>query len=620
MATADPSVPTCQSTVENQPRKIGLALSGGGFRASIFHLGVIRRLEELGIMKEVDVISAVSGGSIIAAYYVVEMEQRLRIWRDDPTFKPQELDSKRLEFHQEIAGSFFDALDNNLRVRALVFSPLYHPLLWIRSLWPGYSRSDLLQKEYDRWLYHNNSVDELPATIPEDNPPRERFIYGPKLIMNTTSLLSGKLVPYFRLPVTSDRQMGQVHENALRLSQVVGASSCVPVVFPPVKIAGDTLVDGGVADNQGVMSLMKEECNVLIVSDASGQIDVKNSVPEKALSVALRSSLVQQHHLRQRILNLLISWKFGGEGDLEILGKLASNWYKQYKSGTVPANILDKGIFTFPNGREFAFIQMFQNLKDRDPLVSRVPSEYIGPLAGIRTDLDQFSMVERETLMYHGYTLISSQIREYCPNLLKQLNVRDELFNKGHLWTPPLFQEGGFSDEPEQKLGKIIALRRRIRRELEIGASTSYLLRCLKKYGVLSGLVLALFLILPFLIGFISIFISPKFDSWTLPLQGMIRERVDCVIPGWIRWIMEHGADYIHWPITSKGIVAIATLFIWVYFWGWFTYLALRPLVAIRDRIRYGWMTKKPLVRKKIKTKYFKRMVVQGQYGWEDES
>ena len=54
--------------------KIGLALSGGGFRASIFHLGVIRRLEELGIMREVDVISAVSGGSIIAAYYVIEME------------------------------------------------------------------------------------------------------------------------------------------------------------------------------------------------------------------------------------------------------------------------------------------------------------------------------------------------------------------------------------------------------------------------------------------------------------------------------------------------------------------------------------------------------------------
>ena len=68
--------------------KIGLALSGGGFRASIFHLGVIRRLEELGIMKDVDVISSVSGGSIIAAYYVCEMEKRLRIKREAPQKDP----------------------------------------------------------------------------------------------------------------------------------------------------------------------------------------------------------------------------------------------------------------------------------------------------------------------------------------------------------------------------------------------------------------------------------------------------------------------------------------------------------------------------------------------------
>src|SRR6516165_3702673 len=58
--------------------RIGLALSGGGFRASIFHLGVIRRLEELGIMPDVSVISSVSGGSIIAAYYACRMEDKVR--------------------------------------------------------------------------------------------------------------------------------------------------------------------------------------------------------------------------------------------------------------------------------------------------------------------------------------------------------------------------------------------------------------------------------------------------------------------------------------------------------------------------------------------------------------
>ena len=69
---------TSKDTATPKPAPIGLALSGGGFRASIFHLGVIRRLEELGIMKYVHTISAVSGDSIIAACYVVEMEKRLR--------------------------------------------------------------------------------------------------------------------------------------------------------------------------------------------------------------------------------------------------------------------------------------------------------------------------------------------------------------------------------------------------------------------------------------------------------------------------------------------------------------------------------------------------------------
>lgn len=51
--------------------KLGLALSGGGFRASFFHLGVLARLAEEGLLRQVEVISTVSGGSIIgAAYYV----------------------------------------------------------------------------------------------------------------------------------------------------------------------------------------------------------------------------------------------------------------------------------------------------------------------------------------------------------------------------------------------------------------------------------------------------------------------------------------------------------------------------------------------------------------------
>src|SRR5215203_7387738 len=58
--------------VPHEPRRqrqgVALCLSGGGFRAALFHLGALRRLHELGILSQVDTVSSVSGGSIIAAH------------------------------------------------------------------------------------------------------------------------------------------------------------------------------------------------------------------------------------------------------------------------------------------------------------------------------------------------------------------------------------------------------------------------------------------------------------------------------------------------------------------------------------------------------------------------
>lgn len=54
---------------ENQNKVIGLALSGGGSRAIAFHLGCLRALHDRGLLKNIDVISAVSGGAVIAAMY-----------------------------------------------------------------------------------------------------------------------------------------------------------------------------------------------------------------------------------------------------------------------------------------------------------------------------------------------------------------------------------------------------------------------------------------------------------------------------------------------------------------------------------------------------------------------
>lgn len=55
----------------NDGKRIGLALSGGGYRAAAYHIGALRALHKLCVLNKVDVISSVSGGSIIAAYYAL---------------------------------------------------------------------------------------------------------------------------------------------------------------------------------------------------------------------------------------------------------------------------------------------------------------------------------------------------------------------------------------------------------------------------------------------------------------------------------------------------------------------------------------------------------------------
>ena len=386
--------------------RIGLALSGGGFRASIFHLGVIRRLEELGIMKYVHVISAVSGGSIIAAYYVIEMEKRLRRRRAEVGENPERLDEIRLQTFEEIADCFFQALDHNLRSRALVFSPFYHPILWIKSLWPTLSRADIMQKEYDKWFYHDETLDQLPAVaLPHDKTFSEvekdsLILAGPKVVLNTTSLLTGERKGFKQESASRIRELNCVNRNMLKLSRVVGASSGVPGLFPPTTILGDKLVDGGVADNQGIDVLVSpsrmltvdengsttdcEDFDVLLVSDASGHMEPVHRLRNRAFSVMSRTVSIFQFQIRRKMLKILSLW--------------------QSSDGS---------------SREFAFVHLFLNLKGRVNTPTRVPSEYIPALARIRTDLDQFSFIEREALMYHGYTLIDAQIQEYCGRLKK---------------------------------------------------------------------------------------------------------------------------------------------------------------------------------------------------------
>jgi predicted acylesterase/phospholipase RssA len=97
----------------------------------------------------------------------------------------------------------------------------------------------------------------------------------------------------------------------VRLGHAVAASSCVPGLLEPLAMAGlyerkpemiETnvkekvvnpvvrLVDGGVNDNQGVVGLLEQDCSVVIVSDASGQMGVQDAPSRGLIGVPLRAT------------------------------------------------------------------------------------------------------------------------------------------------------------------------------------------------------------------------------------------------------------------------------------------------------------------------------------------
>ena len=121
--------------------KLGLALSGGGFRASLFHLGVLRRMAELDILRDVEVLSTVSGGSITGALYMLflkkEIDARGQLSRAD-----------YLAIVDKVQESLVRSIQLNLR--QLLFM---NPLGILRMLLTEHSMGRRMSRLYERYLY-----------------------------------------------------------------------------------------------------------------------------------------------------------------------------------------------------------------------------------------------------------------------------------------------------------------------------------------------------------------------------------------------------------------------------------------------------------------------------------
>ena len=302
--------------------KFGLGLSGGGFRASLFHIGVLAKLAELDLLRHVHVLSCVSGGSIVGAYYYLELKKLLQDKVDvveEPEDEGNEITREDyVAIVQRMSTKFLAGVQRNIRTR--VVANLFANFKMVFS--SRYSRTQRAGDLYERELYSlvadgggdKRFMDDLlirPKNADSFNPRTKNWIRKhkvPMLVLNATTLNTGHNWQFTATwmgesPFAVDPEIdgnwryrrmyyGEAPEKyrRVRLGTAVGASACVPGLFEPIampdlypKEEGGLpemtvrLVDGGVHDNQGVASLLEQNCTAILVSDASGQM---TSVPE----------------------------------------------------------------------------------------------------------------------------------------------------------------------------------------------------------------------------------------------------------------------------------------------------------------------------------------------------
>ncbi len=420
------------SSARSEGVTLGLALSGGGFRASFFHLGVLAQLARHGILRHVEALSTVSGGSIIGTLYYIELKNLLESKTDEDI-----RDEDYVQLVERMEIRFLEKVQLNPRM--LTFADLASTLRMFR---PDYSRSDRIGEIYDELFYRPvlKPGSDAPIQMRElkihpllpdgdlqtDFDPNvhnaQRKAKIPVLLLNATALNNGhnwrfeavrmgtspldtpeerEIDKNFRL-LRADRYEDILEkQQRIELGLAVAASACVPGIFHPLAISDlyeqgvrVQLVDGGVHDNQGVQGLLDRQCNVLLVSDASGQMDDEAEPSTRIAQVTGRTNQILMDRVREEQL-LQLARRSGAEMTLVHLRK---------------------GI----ESKKIRWIGV--DGKPHDPAPGQIPLEESSQAFGVhpevqellslvRTDLDSFSEVEARSLMMDGYLMSGWEVK-----------------------------------------------------------------------------------------------------------------------------------------------------------------------------------------------------------------
>jgi NTE family protein len=338
----------------------GLALSGGGFRAALFHAGALWRLSELGALAGLARVSSVSGGSITAGVLAVKWSA-LR----DAGFATGAL-------IREVIGP----------LRSFCARTIDLPAIAKGVLLPFRSVAEEVQGAYAEHLFGERTLQDLPDV--------------PRFVFNATNLSSG--VGFrFSKPYAGDYRIGLLERPELRIATAVAASSAFPPVLSPVvldvdpkKVArtpgadlhdrvaqdGIRLTDGGVYDNMGIETVWKR-CRTVLVSDAGEPFAAGGRQASDWIRQTMRALTIIAHQARAQRRRALVQQYVAKE-------RLGAYWGIQTEIDQYAA-----------------------------PGQLPVPREVTRRLSQLRTRLDRFDEREQCTLVNWGYAVSDAAMRTF---------------------------------------------------------------------------------------------------------------------------------------------------------------------------------------------------------------
>ncbi|MGI9499679.1 MAG: patatin-like phospholipase family protein [Geminicoccaceae bacterium] len=284
---------------------IGLALSGSGLKASLFHIGMLARLAELDLLRRIDVISATSGGALIAALYYLRLKCALDADGDIDT-------GRLIRIVAALERGFLAAVQTDLRARLSE-----NPFANLKQVCTRHSSAtrlgDLLEHHLFRPVWNGDPTRPIemrelsirPRSDRTFNPVtdnRQRYCKVPELIINAANLGSGRAWRFdaermgeptagpaarrlSKAPLLARshyRRLPTAYAG-MTLGHAVAASMAAPGLLEPLrlhrlypdperpsKFLDIRLVDGQLADALGTEALLERGCSRLIISDASG--------------------------------------------------------------------------------------------------------------------------------------------------------------------------------------------------------------------------------------------------------------------------------------------------------------------------------------------------------------